>query len=254
MFVSTEFGDSNFFQLVADCKSNINLVLPKVSLENAEKLLEIKSTTADLELVTGYEISDFFYQRTELSALRKLVENETKVVGLSGLSGSFCLFDNRTAMVNSGPITRDGFGATKNYGIIVDNKFVVDTISEDYRNLLDRDDVRTIDGNRLDEVEEALAKLTGTTKTWTWSPDRISKKTELTGWTLAIFDCLLQIPRREFYLAEVYEFESVLAESYPFNNHIKDKIRQQLQVLRDKKLLEFVKRGYYRKLPGLSGL
>jgi len=35
---------------------------------------------------------------------------------------------------------------------------------------------------------------------------------------------------------------------YPNNNFIKDKIRQQLQLLRDKGILEFTSRGNYRKL------
>ena len=254
MFVLTEFGDSNFYQLVAGSKSSVQLVLPKVSLEDTNKLLELKSSSTSLELVTGYEISDFFYQRTDLSALRKLVESQNKIVGLSGLTGSFCLFDHKTAMVNSGPIVREGFGADRNYGVIVDNRFVVETLSKDYEGLISRPDIRTIDNKRLDEIEEALSKLTGSDLHWKWDPDRRPKATGLTGWTLLIFDTLLKIPRNTFFLSEVYAFEDLLAEEYPLNRNIRAKIRQQLQVLRDKSLVEFIGRGHYRKLPGLAGL
>ena len=36
-----------------------------------------------------------------------------------------------------------------------------------------------------------------------------------------------------------------LARMHPENRHVRDKIRQQLQVLRDKGFLEFVGRGEY---------
>ena len=36
--------------------------------------------------------------------------------------------------------------------------------------------------------------------------------------------------------------------TYPNNNFIKDKIRQQLQILRDKGLIDFVGRGNYKKI------
>src|SRR3990167_6684146 len=49
-----------------------------------------------------------------------------------------------------------------------------------------------------------------------------------------------------FLLDEMYAFENELSKKHPDNRHIKDKIRQQLQVLRDKGYLEFTSRGNYR--------
>ena len=46
----------------------------------------------------------------------------------------------------------------------------------------------------------------------------------------------------------MYSFEKYLKEKYPNNNFIKDKIRQQLQFLRDKGLIEFKSRGTYKKI------
>jgi type II restriction enzyme len=46
----------------------------------------------------------------------------------------------------------------------------------------------------------------------------------------------------------VYQFEKQLAAKHPENNHIKDKIRQQLQMLRDKGIIGFNGRGHYRKI------
>lgn len=44
------------------------------------------------------------------------------------------------------------------------------------------------------------------------------------------------------------KFEDVLSKKHPDNNHIKDKIRQQLQILKDKGILELRGRGHYRKI------
>ncbi|MGP9688601.1 DpnI domain-containing protein [Psychrobacter sp. AOP22-C1-C5] len=67
------------------------------------------------------------------------------------------------------------------------------------------------------------------------------------GWTL---DILQYIDRLDttFSLNQVYAFTEELKLKHPDNNHIPDKIRQQLQVLRDKGMIEFLSRGHYRKL------
>lgn len=68
------------------------------------------------------------------------------------------------------------------------------------------------------------------------------------GWILDVMRCVDDIKTDEFKLDEVYNFENRLKLKYPNNNFIKDKIRQQLQVLRDKGIIEFVGRGKYRKI------
>jgi hypothetical protein len=49
-----------------------------------------------------------------------------------------------------------------------------------------------------------------------------------------------------FTTAEVYAFERELERLHPDNRHVRDKIRQQLQVLRDAGLLVHVGRGKWR--------
>ena len=66
------------------------------------------------------------------------------------------------------------------------------------------------------------------------------------GWLVSIMRCIDKLPRRNFSLADVYAFESELAATYPANRHIKPKIRQQLQVLRDIGYLVFLGRGTYQ--------
>lgn len=75
-----------------------------------------------------------------------------------------------------------------------------------------------------------------------------TKTKDAKGWILDIMNCVDLIKKETFTLDEVYKFEEKLKLKYPNNNFIKDKIRQQLQILRDKGIIEFVSRGIYKKV------
>jgi len=66
------------------------------------------------------------------------------------------------------------------------------------------------------------------------------------GWTLDILTALRTLEKREFTIDDTYSFENVLSERHPENLHVKAKIRQQLQILRDLGYLKFLARGRYR--------
>ncbi|HXJ02477.1 MAG TPA: DpnI domain-containing protein [Micropepsaceae bacterium] len=66
------------------------------------------------------------------------------------------------------------------------------------------------------------------------------------GWLIEVMKCVELIGRPEFELNEIYAFEEQLSRIYPNNKHVRDKIRQQLQFLRDQGYLDFVSRGHYR--------
>ena len=63
-----------------------------------------------------------------------------------------------------------------------------------------------------------------------------------------ILHCINIIPTKEFTLNEIYKFEKELHIKYPKNNNIKPKIRQQLQFLRDRGVIEFLGDGRYMKI------
>lgn len=74
------------------------------------------------------------------------------------------------------------------------------------------------------------------------------QSSESRGWILDVLSCVERIPKSGFSLEEVYAFENELKALHPDNNFIKPKIRQQLQILRDRGLIEFSGRGRYRKI------
>ena len=75
-----------------------------------------------------------------------------------------------------------------------------------------------------------------------------NKSVEAKGWILDILNCIEKIPNKDFTLTDIYKFETELKVKYPNNNFIKDKIRQQLQFLRDRGIIEFNGRGTYKKM------
>jgi type II restriction enzyme len=82
-----------------------------------------------------------------------------------------------------------------------------------------------------------------------WSKTEFVKGThniDAKGWLLDVLLCVERIKKRDFSLDDVYAFEAYLQAKHPFNNNVKAKIRQQLQFLRDKDVIEFMGRGKYR--------
>lgn len=82
---------------------------------------------------------------------------------------------------------------------------------------------------------------------WSRTSFLANQKKESRGWLIEMLKIIDDIPSKEFKLSEVYLFENYLNQKFPNNNFIKDKIRQQLQILRDKGLLEFKGNGFYKK-------
>ncbi len=67
------------------------------------------------------------------------------------------------------------------------------------------------------------------------------------GWLFDVLSCVEKLGD-EFTLTEMYSFDKALCELHPSNNNVRPKIRQQLQFLRDRGIIEFISRGRYRKL------
>ena len=100
---------------------------------------------------------------------------------------------------------------------------------------------------RIDLVTNRIA-MPKETVLYKWAKTAFLREQSLSkkGWVLDVLNCIEKIGQLEFTLDDVYKFENYLSELHPENNHVKPKIRQQLQVLRDAGILEFVGRGKYR--------
>jgi len=73
------------------------------------------------------------------------------------------------------------------------------------------------------------------------------RRVEARGWTADVLRCLRKIGLDQFTLADVYcEWEPELADRHPDNRNVRAKIRQQLQILRDRGIVRFLGRGRYQ--------
>ena len=70
-------------------------------------------------------------------------------------------------------------------------------------------------------------------------------ETSTRGWVLDLLTVLRSLNKTEFSLSEAYNFEDQLATLHPNNRHIREKIRQQLQILRDLGQITFLGSGKY---------
>ncbi|MGA2787057.1 MAG: DpnI domain-containing protein [Verrucomicrobiota bacterium] len=66
------------------------------------------------------------------------------------------------------------------------------------------------------------------------------------GWRLDVLRVIQSLGNAEFSTSDVYAFERELAQLHPDNDHVKAKIRQQLQDLRDRQLLLHIDRNRWR--------
>ncbi|MGN0235159.1 MAG: DpnI domain-containing protein [Paludibacteraceae bacterium] len=67
------------------------------------------------------------------------------------------------------------------------------------------------------------------------------------GWLMDVLQCVDKLGE-EFTLTDVYAYTRLLEAKHPGNNNVQPKIRQQLQILRDKGFLQFTARGRYKKI------
>ena len=68
------------------------------------------------------------------------------------------------------------------------------------------------------------------------------------GWLFDVLSCVEEVREPAFALSDIYRFERKLSMLHPNNHNVRAKIRQQLQLLRDRGIIEFTKRGEYRKI------
>jgi type II restriction enzyme len=71
------------------------------------------------------------------------------------------------------------------------------------------------------------------------------------GWLADALRVVDSLPQR-FTLGDVYGAKANLARLHPGNRNVRAKIRQQLQVLRDRGMIRFVAPGEYERLPSKS--
>ncbi len=252
----------NLMELVSQSKKSIKITSPFVKENVCNELLSFKNSNTSLELITSFKLMNIYSGSLDLSALENVIKNKGVVKNFPKLHSKIYLFDDKKVIITSGNLTNGGLLNNYEYGIYTENLEIVSKVIEDFSSISSNENIGNIKLTDIDVVRKILAKIPPSEsiklpKFEIESPeekfdiievnnDIISSS--LTGWKLEVFKCAQLIPNQIFSLKEINKFELQLKQKYPSNQHITDKIRQQLQNLRDLGLLEFLGNGQYKKL------
>ena len=262
MKIITTPWKNELLELVSNCTKSIKITSPFVKENICNEVLSKKKIQTNFELITSFKLPNFHSGSLDLSALDKIIEANGTVKNFSKLHSKIYLFDDKKVIITSGNLTNGGLINNYEYGIYSDDKLFVSKVVLDFEAISNNENTGVVKKTDINTVREILSKLPKAI------PQKLPKyaietpeerfdvleipdnsiTSTLNGWKLEVFKCVNSIPNQFFSLKEVNEFENNLRKIYPSNNRIKDKIRQQLQYLRDLGLIEFLGNGQYKKL------
>lgn len=252
----------DLLELVNQSKKSVKITSPFITRDVCADVLEIKKPTTTFELITSFKLKSIYSGFLDLRALEDILVKKGIIKNHSKLHAKVYLFDEEIAIVTSANLTYGGIIKNYEYGVLIDERSLVSTIANDFRILSNDENTGIIKKSDIETVKTILhgiakshdVKLpTYNIKTTEETDDIIETNIEpikesLTGWRLDVFNCINEISEQIFLLTDVYKYEPFLKKKYATNRHIKDKLRQQLQILRDIGLIEFLGSGKYKKL------
>lgn len=248
--------------LVDDCSHTIKITSPYIKAEAVDKLLSKRKSHVTLAFVTSFMLSNFHRGSSDLEAIKKIIDSNGIVKNFQALHSKIYIFDDKKVVITSANLTHGGLVGNFEYGIVTDDKQIVKQVAEDFDELccnpltgqISREEIATakkiiesIPKQKQIKFPKFLTvKPLEDVDVYTGGVESIAKNLE--GWKLDVFNCLLKIKSSNFRLKDIYDFEDRLKVLHPENRNVRPKVRQQLQLLRDIGLIEFVSPGNYRKL------
>lgn len=249
-----------FLELVEQTEEKLLITSPFIKSEPVEKMMSVKDAKVSIEYITSFKLMNFYRKSSDFEALNTILNNNGVIRNYQPLHAKVYIFDKTQAIITSGNFTNGGMNTNYEYGVLIKDENNVASVVQDFYAIFNSN----ITGEISFEIIENAQKIIQDThreKEVTFKPLEVEDDDtdifdagtppiieNLSGWKLEVFNCLDSIERKSFLLNDAYAFEDVLSQKYPHNRNIKDKIRQQLQYLRDLGLIEFKGRGVYRKL------
>ena len=218
-------------------------------------------------LVTRTDIRDFAVGSSNLDTLCALAKDGMTIRSLNNLHAKIYIFDNRIALVTSANATNAGMWRNLECGLSTDDRQVVSQLSISLMRRFDEEGrqripkmmkLRDLEGlypqieaikvdipEKPQEVSQDSGLEVGATFT---IADRDAFLRQFGGWRRVTIEGVLDMPTEYFTLREFNMLCVPRGEKrFPKNTRVKEKLRQQLQDLRDRGYVEFIRRGYYRR-------
>lgn len=247
-------------QLAADCTTSVRIMSPFVKSDALDFLLSALSPKVQVHFLSRIVLGHFYRGVSDLVAYRMLLQRNALVFNAQRLHAKIYLFDEETAVVTSGNLTMSGLEHNYEYGLLLREKSLVHQIAADFENLeRDEDALSEVTESSLNHIDQMLQNMPTYVEPAPWEPLAAETDAEvltgetaaiaqaLRGWQRLVFQKLNELPQI-FSLDQVYNFQHEFEKRYPANKHIPDAIRRELQVLRDRGLIQFLGGGHYKRL------
>ncbi|MDQ2867900.1 MAG: phospholipase D-like domain-containing protein [Verrucomicrobiota bacterium] len=216
-------------------------------------------------LITRTLLGDFAVGASDLDAVCNVAERSGGVLSLSSLHAKVYVIDKRKALVTSANATYSGMYRNWECGIEVTARAQVDTLVQSLHSgfgcpkepvFWTLQDLIQLRGS-VEVLRSAFPKSTRKRERASDRPQKLSLRRpemekfsrSLTGWLQLTLDGVLRIPAEIFSMQQVFDSCAPLAIlRYPGNRHVRQKLRQQMQRLRDLGLVVFLGNGQYERM------
>jgi hypothetical protein len=246
---------------MARCRTTLDIASPFVGTALCD-LLANTATSTRITLLTRTRLVDFASGASNIAAVATLAGRNVAVLGLDRLHAKVYAFDDQSALVTSANATFSRLRKNAECGIAVNDSKIVKELAAKIRSGFSVSPAPTLWSEaQLRSLMPSVERLKSRLPTRAQirilegeEPETLelpaSEAEELlpatAGWTQLVFQGLIHLGRLEFTTDEaLHACASEIARRYPENRHPREKVRQQLQILRDLGLVHFLTPGHY---------
>lgn len=250
------------------CRSRMIIGSPYVN-NGVFALTDQVPTCAERTLVTRTDLRDFAVRASSLDSLCTLSRSGVNIRSLSKLHAKVYVFDD-AALVTSANATFAGMSRNLECGLATKDKQVSIRLADSLlKGFGARRHPPLVTLKELEGLHEAVAAIRVSL------PDAVFPSPEdseysadslptieadfsiaddtaliegLTGWKRLTMRGVLELPEGSFQMSDLLPVcQPMAVREYPNNHRVREKLRQQLQYLRDLGLVEFLGGGIYRR-------
>ncbi len=264
MLIVSSPTDKWFKEAIRTCKESLTVASPFVG-DYLPSALAAIDRPIECTLLTRTLLADFASGSSDFEAVVKVARRFGGVLSLSSLHAKVYVVDRSKALVTSANATFSGMYRNRECGIEITQRTTVEDIA---RNIVEgfgalsapqRWSLADLESMRgpIEAFRAAMPKASNLKSASISASPRLKLKqtqidrlaSELPGWMQLTLEGVTRIPSDEFTLQQVYDScLPIVTKTYPSNQHPKQKLRQQLQRLRDLGLVSFLGKGSYERL------
>jgi hypothetical protein len=262
-----------FKELIINTKKDLTFTSPFIKKQAVDTILNNRTNTFNINGVISFRLRNFERDVSDLEAVESLFDNNANLRNIINLHSKTYIFDSQVAVISSANLTPGGLYKNIELGVLIRDNIIVSSLKRYVNELIKNNDnsfeiteeiiseskrilesipkkTRDIEGEiNIDILEKQLFQADESEEDKIFQGGVPAILNGLSGWKKDVFEYLTEINKNVFKLDDVYQFEKKLALKHPENKNIQPKIRQQLQVLRDIGLIEFIdEKGTYKKL------